>query len=63
MERREETNVCEIIAVVLQRIKDLEEERNGPEARNRYVSISSAIDELRALCDRLGWSKYLSEED
>ncbi len=62
-EKHEETNVCEIIAVVLQRIRELEAEcAVTSEQEIDREGLQSRIYELRDLCDGFGWSKYLPRE-
>ncbi len=59
-DKREETNVCEIIAVVSQRIKDLEGEWAATKMQELdRVALTARIYELRDLCEHLGWAKYL----
>ncbi len=60
IERRDETNVCEVIAVITQRIKELEDEWAATSMQELdRAGLTARIYELHDLCERLGWAKYL----
>ena len=61
--RREETNICEVLAVTLQRIRDLDAElATGLDDPDETVYMTGQRDELVLLCRRLGWDKYLAPD-
>ena len=61
--RHEETNVCEVIAIVTQRTLELDEElKSIRDTEGEHVYVAGQRDELIQLCQRLGWAKYLDRD-